>query len=69
MQSTATQMKAYNLLAILDRSIERNGPDKPLTLSHLRNLIQMAANKEEAGTEEYERFQRELEDECTDLNG
>lgn len=30
------------LIAVLERSIEKNGPDKPLTLSHLLNIVKMA---------------------------
>lgn len=30
------------LIAVLERSIEKNGPDKPLTLLHLLNIVKMA---------------------------
>lgn len=30
------------LITVLERSIEKHGPDKPLTLSHLLNIVKMA---------------------------
>jgi len=34
-------MDAKNLIAVLELSVRRNGPDTPLTLGHLLNIIKM----------------------------
>ena len=45
-------MELEALIALLERSVERNGPDKVLTLGHLLNLLKMLARKLEEESSE-----------------
>ncbi len=40
------------LIEVLERSVKKNGPDKPLTIGHLLNLLKMAKREEERKQEE-----------------
>ena len=52
-------MKTF--LRILDISIKRNGPDKVLTLSHLRNLCNLAELEDKKESESVESMLEEVE--------
>ena len=62
-------MNTKSFLHILDISIKRNGPDKVLTLSHLRNLCALAEKAEKGERDGIENMLGELEDEFfNDIN-
>jgi len=44
------------LIAVLEKSIEKHGPDKPLTLSHLLNLVKLAQKTAIDAAEENDHF-------------
>jgi hypothetical protein len=58
-------LDSRTLIHILDTSIKRHGPDKPVTLAHLRNIIAMAARNREAQVERQEEALDQLAAECT----
>lgn len=61
-------MKTETLLKVLQISISKHGPDKPVTLKHLSNLIALAMRIDSAAKEEEEEFLRKLAAECSDPN-
>jgi hypothetical protein len=44
-----------NLIAMLEYSIQKHGADKPVTLSHLLNIVKMAQKMSISQAEEYDR--------------
>ena len=61
-------MSSLELLQqVLDISIAKNG-DKPLTLSHLKNLIGVARRAEEGKNDRIEQMEDKWAAECSDPN-
>lgn len=54
-------MNAETLLKILDKSIEKNGADKPVTLSHLKNIVKLSIKLDKQCSEATERLLSEAQ--------
>ncbi len=54
-------MNAEILLEILDKSIEKNGADKSITLGHLRNIIKLSIKFDKQFSEASERLMMEAQ--------
>lgn len=54
-------MNAETLLKILDKSIEKNGTDKPITLGHLRNIVKLSIKLDKQWSEATERLLMEAQ--------
>jgi hypothetical protein len=51
------------LIEVLQKSIEKHGPDKPITLSHLLNIIKMAREIKAMKDDDAESFLDEIRNE------
>ena len=51
------------LISVLEHSIQKHGPDKPLTLSHLLGIVKMARDIKEMQDDDAEAFLEQVRNE------